>query len=622
MKSLAEMALPFPRNPRKRGVATFSDKLVRKEFETMPKAELEALRRAMAAAGIDMFLVPTADPHGSEYVCGHFKAREYLSGFDGSAGTLLVAPGWAGLWTDGRYFLQAEAQLQGTGCSLFRMGRPGVPALSGHIKATLSGGVLGADFRTLSARQGMELRGMGVALKDVPGLVDAVWAARPGLPASPAYALGLELAGVSAWDKLLALREAMEAANVTALALTALDDIAWLFNIRGQDVQYLPVALAYALVEREAAYLFMEPPKGRAIAAAMEEAGVTLLPYNDVYAFVRRYRKTDTVMAALNKLNYRLYLALEESANVIEGDLVGGMKAVKNPVELENERRVHLADGVAVTRFMHWVKEAVKTQRLTEVEAGAKLDALRLAQPNCTGLSFATICGYGPHGAIIHYQAKAETDIPLEPRGLLLVDSGGQYLGGTTDVTRTIALGEVPPEQKWGFTLVLEGMLALLDARFPRGCAGYHLDAIARAPLWAEGLDFDHGTGHGVGYMLSVHEGPNGFRWKETGRTDRAVLQPGMVTSVEPGLYMPGEYGVRLENLVECLPAQANGFGEFLQFRSLTYAPVDLDAVDTQTLSAQGRARLNRYHAAVYEKLAPLMEEGERERLRHDTRAI
>ena len=577
---------------------------------------LEKLRRAMEAAGIDFLLIPSADPHGSEYPEEYFKARKHFSGFTGSAGTLLVWQGGAGLWTDGRYFIQAERQLEGSGIDLFRMREPDVPTVNEFIEKNIRGGVLGADLRTISAQEGIELEGCGVTLKDCRSLIDGCWEGRPALSREPAYALPTELAGVSANDKLASVRAEMERCAADACIFTDLADIAWLFNIRGNDVKYLPVALSYAIVEKDRAYIFMDGEKAAPIAEHLRALDTEILPYDGIYDFIGRYGEATRVMCALSVLNYRLYQGLSR-CRVEDSDPVQLLKAVKNPVELENMRRTHIKDGVAVTRFMHWAKTHAK-EGYTEMQAADVLEGFRKEQEGYMYPSFETIAGYGPHGAIVHYSATPETDIPVKPEGLLLVDSGGQYMGGTTDITRTIALGPLTKEEKQSFTIVLESMLALLTFRFPKGCAGFNLDAIARAPFWSRGMDYNHGTGHGVGYMLSVHEGPNGIRWQRRVKSEDAELVPGMITSDEPGIYIEGKYGVRHENLTECVEADSR----YLEFRPITFAPIDLDAIDEDTLTEAARRQLNAYHREVYTRLAPHMREEELVWLREYTREI
>lgn len=579
---------------------------------------LEKLRKAMKTADIDMLLIPSADPHGSEYPEEYFKARKHFSGFTGSAGTLLIWQGGAGLWTDGRYFLQAERQLEGSGIDLFKMREPGVPTVDEFIAENIKGGVLGADLRTISASEGMELEKGGAILKDCRSLIDGCWEGRPELSREPAYVLPMELAGVSSSDKLGAVRAEMARCDANACIFTDLADIAWLFNIRGNDVKYLPVALSYAIVEKQKAYVFMDAAKAAPIAAHLKALDTEILPYDAIYEFIGRYGEKDAVMCALSILNYKLYQGIAR-CRVVDTDPVQLMKAVKNPVELENFRKTHIKDGVAVTRFMHWAKTHAK-EGYTEMQAADALEGFRKEQEGYMYPSFETIAGYGPHGAIVHYSATPETDIPVKPEGLLLVDSGGQYMGGTTDITRTIALGPLTKEEKQAFTIVLESMLALLTFRFPKGCAGFNLDAIARAPFWSRGMDYNHGTGHGVGYMLSVHEGPNGIRGQRRVKSEDAAFAPGMITSDEPGIYIEGKYGVRHENLMECVEAEPGS--RYLEFRSITFAPIDLDAIDEDTLTEATRRQLNAYHKEVYAKLAPNMREEELSWLREYTREI
>ena len=549
---------------------------------------LEKLRKAMKTADIDMLLIPSADPHGSEYPEEYFKARKHFSGFTGSAGTLLIWQGGAGLWTDGRYFLQAERQLEGSGIDLFKMREPGVPTVDEFIAENIKGGVLGADLRTISASEGMELEKGGAILKDCRSLIDGCWEGRPELSREPAYVLPAELAGVSSSDKLGAVRAEMAKCDANACIFTDLADIAWLFNIRGNDVKYLPVALSYAIVEKQKAYVFMDAAKAAPIAAHLKALDTEILPYDAIYEFIGRYGEKDAVMCALSILNYKLYQGIAR-CRVVDMD----------PVQL---MKTHAKEGY------------------TEMQAADVLEGFRKEQEGYMYPSFETIAGYGPHGAIVHYSATPETDIPVKPEGLLLVDSGGQYMGGTTDITRTIALGPLTKEEKQSFTIVLESMLALLTFRFPKGCAGFNLDAIARAPFWSRGMDYNHGTGHGVGYMLSVHEGPNGIQWQRRVKSEDAAFAPGMITSDEPGIYIEGRYGVRHENLVECVETEPGS--RYLEFRSITFAPIDLDAIDEETLTETARLQLNAYHKEVYAKLAPNMREEELSWLREYTREV
>ncbi len=570
--------------------------------------ELARLQREIELRGLGGYLIPAADPHGSESVGEHFKARERFSGFTGSAGTLLVLPNRAYLFTDGRYFLQAASELIGSGIELCRMGEPGVPELAELIEKEVHG-PLGLDGRTLSAGEAWEFLRRGIDIADVD-LVSAFWQDRPPLSDAPAWLLPEELCGKSASEKLAELRREMAPQDAQATVLTALDDIAWLFNLRGSDTRHTPVALCYAAVERERAVLFMDEEKRRPVEAELRKLGVEFLPYEEIYAFVRKYR--GRVMTPLSKLNYRLLCGMA-SAEVLDADLIALPRAIKNAGELANLRRVHLADGAVMARFMRYVKLHAGEPGFTEVAAGRYLDEMRKAA-GALSESFDTICGYGPHGAIVHYAATQKTDIPIGRSGLLLVDSGGQYMGGTTDVTRTIATGPVSDAQKAHFTWVLKGMLALMSLRFPEGCTGQMLDVAARAPLWAQGLNYNHGTGHGVGYMLNVHEGPQSFRFNRPS----AALAPGMVISDEPGIYIEGSFGVRLENLLVCVGGEEG----FLRFESLTFAPIDLDAVDERLLDETDKSRLNEYHRQVYEKLSPLMEREELAWLEFDTRNV
>ena len=589
---------------------------------------LAALRAKMREAGYAGYYIPTDDFHLSEYVGAHFKARAYMSGFTGSAGTLVVLEHEAALWVDGRYFLQGEQQLCGTPITLQKSGEEGVPTILEYLKEKLpEGGVLGMDGRTVPAATGLsfkkELAQRKVTRAPERDLVGEIWADRPPLSDRPAWVLDTKYAGQEAGEKLAAVRTAMAEHAATAHVLASLDDIAWLFNLRGDDVAYNPVLLAYAVIEPEKAYLFAEEGKlPEAVRAHLASLNTEVLPYGGVYDFVARYGAGTKVLLSESRINYALYARLVDAgASLVDAENpTVYRKAVKNAAELENLRRAHIKDAVAMVRFMRYLKDNIGKIPMTEISASDYLESLRRAQEGNLGLSFDTICGYGPHGAIVHYAATPESDVPLAPRGLLLVDSGGQYYEGTTDITRTFALGPLTEEEKLHFATVLRSMLNLAAARFLSGVRGANLDVLARAPFWEQGLDYKHGTGHGVGYLLNVHEGPNSFRWQNPANS--AVLEEGMVTTDEPGVYIAGKHGIRLENELVCRKGEKNAFGQFLYFEPLTLVPIDLDAVEPSLLNETDRARLNAYHALVYETLAPHLDADERVWLAEYTRAI
>ncbi len=591
---------------------------------------LSRLRALMTERGLAAYYVPTDDYHLSEYVSGHFRARVYLTGFTGSAGTLVVTRDEACLWVDSRYFIQSALQTAGTPIQIMQIGEEGVPAIADYLFDKLpEGSSLGFDGRTVPAqwalRTGRQLAAKKITLVPDLDLVGEIWEDRPPLPKGKVWVLGEEYAGKSAAEKLRDVREVMAGKDADAHVLTTLDDIAWLLNIRGEDIPYCPVALSYLILEREEAYLFIDSDKlDDGVKRYLDALNITVLPYEDVYTFAGRYDEGSTVLLSTDRVNDALYDIIAKDAIVIDAENPERLaKAVKNETEMENLRRAHIKDGLALTRFIKWVKENVGRLDMDEISAADHLDALRRAQKGNLGLSFNTICAYGPHAALPHYAATEETKAEIEPAGFLLVDSGGQYYEGTTDVTRTFALGELSAEQKKHFALVLRGMLALANARFRYGCRGANLDALCRAPLWQEGLDYKHGTGHGVGYLLAVHEGPNNFAWKLEGeKISSVVLEEGMVTSDEPGLYFEGSYGIRTENLIACRKAEKNEFGQYMCFETLTCAPIDLDAIDPALLNEMEKKQLNAYHAFVFEKLSPLMDREEREWLRKYTRSI
>lgn len=603
---------------------------------------INALRREMAKEGITVYYVPTDDFHGSEYVSDYFKCREYLSGFTGSAGVLVVTPDFAGLWTDGRYFLQAAEQLQDSGISLMKMGEPGVPAveefLAEHMQA---GDRLGFDGRCVS---GSFIKNLWQRIKDKKATFDGnidltvrLWTKRPQLVHHPVWELELSQSGCFRKDKLSGLREKIAEKGADAHLLTSLEDIAWLLNLRGSDIHCNPVFLSYLYVTAEECILFAgKADNGRAagtdvfsgeILKHLQEDGIYLRPYGEVYEFTKGLQDKK-VLVNENVVNARLIENLSKHCLLIdEENPTTLMKAVKNPTELSNMRNAHIKDGVAVTRFLYYLKQYKKMlsagkwtgEPLTELKAAKILEGFRKEQKDFWKDSFDPIMAYGKHGAIVHYSATKETDVPLEAENFLLSDTGGHYADGTTDITRTISLaaGNLTEEQKRHYTLVLKANLDLMDAKFPKGVCGSALDAIAREPLWAEGLDFNHGTGHGVGYILSVHEGPNAFRiYRGRGKTDTTAIVPGMITSDEPGLYFEGKYGIRLENLIECVEEENGFYG----FRPLTLVPFDREAIEPSLLNDREKYTLNTYHQQVYDKISIYLGEEEKFWLQEETK--
>ena len=577
------------------------------------------LRRCMAHRGLTACVVVTDDFHGSEYVGDHFKAREYLSGFTGSAGALAVLPDRAALWTDGRYFLQAERQLEGSGIELMRAGQPDVPTLSAFLAQHLpEGGVLGFDGRTVSTRlyRTLEeaLSAKHIRLDGAHDLAEEVWPDRPALSAQPLWPLESD---VSRREKLSLLREKMAEKNAGHLLLTDLTDIAWTLNLRGGDVACTPVFLAFLLLSEADAVLFVQPQAvSPSIADALAADGVTLRPYGDIYDRLSSLPAEDCVLLDSATANSQITRALAHARTVDAPSPAAALKAVKSPGEQDGFRRAHLLDGVALTRFLYRLKTA--PTGLTEVSAAALLHELRAKSEEFLEDSFDTIAAYGPHGAVVHYEPTAETDVPLEARGLLLCDSGGHYRGGTTDVTRTVALGPVSDAERRMCTLVLQGHIRLAMARFPKGVTGENLDVLARMPLWQQGLDYNHGTGHGVGCVLSVHESPPSFRWRIVENAPHPALETGMVISDEPGYYEAGQYGIRHESL---LLVQPDG-DDFLRFEVLTLAPFDRDALDVSLLSNEERQWLNDYHRRVREALSPHLSAEERRWLNDVTQPL
>ncbi len=590
---------------------------------------LTALRGVMRENGVDWYMVPTADFHNSEYVDDYFKVREYLCNFSGSNGTLLVGQNEAGLWTDGRYFIQAERELAGTGVTLYRMLEEGVPEKEDFLAQRMEEGqTLGFDGRVVDTKFGQKLekklKEKKIRFVYDKDLADQVWTDRPVLPCHPVTVLDEAICGKTAGEKLAMLRKKLEEKDACGHFLSKLDDLMWLLNIRGNDVECNPVALSYAYVTGEECHYFVQE---RAVTDRLRghaaKYGVTLHPYGEMLSFLESGAVSGKVLCDPGQVSYAFYKTIAEHAEILDGaNPTELMKAVKNPVELAHMQEVFIKDSAALCKFIYWLKNNIGKIPMTELSAAQHLDHLRSEVEGYLDLSFPTISAYRANAAMMHYEATPESHASLAPEGMLLVDSGGQYLGGTTDVTRTIVLGPVTDEERKHFTAVAMGMLQLTDAKFLYGCTGRNLDILARQPMWDQNMDYKCGTGHGVGYILNVHEGPQGLRWKYTEGMKEAVLEAGMDVTNEPGIYIEGSHGIRTENVMVVRKGVKNGDGQFMYFETLTFAPIDLDAIDISLMQPKDIERLNRYHAQVYEKIAPYLNEEEAAWLAEATRKI
>ncbi|GAA0104207.1 aminopeptidase P family protein [Paraclostridium sordellii] len=596
----------------------------------MIKERLAKLREYMSEKNIDAYIIPSSDNHQSEYVGDHFKCREFISGFTGSAGTVVVTMEEAGLWTDGRYFIQAEKELEGSTIKLFKMGEEGVPTTEEYLYESLKDGkTLGFDGRVICAKEGINLE-KKLANKNIKivydyDLVGMIWNDRPALSTAKAFLLDVKYAGETFSSKLNRVRESMKEKNANIHVITTLDDIAWLFNIRGGDVKFNPVVLSYALITLDKVYLFVDENKlNEEILNELSKENVEIKPYNDIYEFIKTLDKNDRILLDSTKINYAILNNIpSEVEKVDEFNPTMFMKAQKNTIELENIRNSHVKDGVAFTKFMYWLKNNVGKIEISELSASKKLEDLRREQEGFIEPSFGTIAGYRDHAAMMHYSATKESDAKLEASDLFLIDSGGQYFDGTTDITRTIALGKINDELKKHFTAVARGMINLSMAKFLYGVRGYNLDILARRPMWNMGIDYKCGTGHGIGFLLNVHEAPNGFRWRIIpDRFDSAVLEEGMVTTNEPGIYVEGSHGIRTENELVVRKAEKNEYGQFMEFEVVTLAPIDLDAIDPEEMNKEEKAYLNWYHELVYNKVSPFLTEDEKAWLKEYTKAI
>ena len=587
--------------------------------------KIAKLKELMKERGIDYYIIPSADYHQSEYVGDYFKGREWISGFTGSAGTVVVTQNEVGLWTDGRYFIQAEKQLQGSGITLFKMGEEGVPTFIQYIVNNIqSGETLGFDGKVLATNTVLDFE---VKLKDKKvnfnfefDLVGEIWRDRPSLTASQVFVLEEKFTGESVEKKLTRVRNILEEENCDVNIITSLDDIAWIFNIRGNDVKNNPVNLAYAAITVDKAVLYIGEEKlNSEVEKYLYKNGVEVRDYFEIYEDMERVSNSNIIMMDLNKVNYTIFKKLNPEIKVINRSNPSTiMKACKNKVELENLRNSHVKDGVAVTKFMYWLKNSIGKEEITEMSATQKLESFRKEQELYIEPSFDTIAAYESNAAMMHYKSTPETDRRLEAKNLFLVDSGGQYFDGTTDITRTFVLGECSKELKKHFTLVLKGMINLSKVKFLYGVTGTNLDILARQALWNIGIDYKCGTGHGVGFLLNVHEGPQGIRVQYNPQ----VLEERMNVTNEPGVYIAGSHGIRLENELIVQKAEKTEFGQFMKFETMTYAPLDLDGVIKELLSKEEIEYLNNYHQMVYEKVSPYLTLEEKEWLKEYTRAI
>lgn len=589
---------------------------------------IDALRREMEREGMDIYIVPTADYHHSEYVGEYFKVRQFLTGFTGSAGTAVVTKDKAGLWTDGRYFIQADRQLRESGIKLYRMGEPGVDTIVEFVRKELPrGGVIGFDGRTVGLAEGRKYERIAEenngSMNYGHDLGGRIWENRPEMSKEKAFLLDVRYSGETAGAKLGRIREKMTEYGADVHILSSLDDIAWTLNIRGGDVAYCPLVLSYAVICMDHVDLYADSGKfSEEIMSSFAENDIRVYPYEQIYENVKNIEDDAAILIDPERTSYTLYKNLPEHATVIEAQNPSVlMKSAKNDTEAENIRKAHLKDGIAHTRFMYWVKKNIGKIPMTEISASDKLEEFRSEQEGYLGASFAPISAFADHGAVIHYSATEESNAELREGKLFLTDTGGHYWEGSTDITRTIALGKVSRREKEHFTLVARAMLRLANTVFLHGCTGANLDCIAREIFWKERLNFNHGTGHGVGYLMNIHEAPVNFRWKE-GNVPAQPLEKNMVISDEPGIYIEDSHGIRLENLLLVQEDEENEYGQFMKFEILTYVPIDLDALIPELMTQEEREMLNEYHSKVYELIGPHLNEEERTWLKEYTRPV
>ncbi|MFJ7935261.1 aminopeptidase P family protein [Sporosarcina sp. NPDC096371] len=587
------------------------------------KDRIEKLRQVMKENQMDAYIIPSFDAHQSEYVAEHWKGRQWISGFTGSAGTVVITLEDAGLWTDGRYYIQAEKQLEGSGIRLFKMD-PGVPSYSEWLADVLhEGNSVGFDGTVFSTnmvkKMEKDLQAKKIVLKMNQDLIGDLWEDRPEIPKGPLFTHDVKYAGKSRVEKLNEVREEMKNKGANYYILTSLDDIAWLLNIRGADVPNNPVVIANVIVAEQTCTLFIDACKvPSSVKSTLEAEGIELKAHQELQTFLGNISSEDVAMLDPNRTNITLYNAINDHTKKIESpDITTHLKAIKNDVEIKNMKQCEIKDGVAMVKFIKWLKNNVDKEEITEIAAEERLEDFRSEQEGFVGPSFDTIAGYKEHAAMMHYKAEKETQFTLKNEGLFLVDSGGQYYDGTTDITRTIVLGALTDREKRDYTLVLKGFIALSSVKYLHGTTGANLDVLARQPIWQYGIDYKCGTGHGVGFFLNVHEGPQGIR-----NNNYVPFEKGMVITNEPGIYLEGEYGIRIENLLLVVEDETTEFGQFMKFETTTYCPIDLAGIHTDMLTESEKQWLNDYHQEVYTKLAPHLTEEECEWLKEETREI
>jgi Xaa-Pro aminopeptidase len=579
----------------------------------------------MATLGVDAYIITSADPHLSEYPAAHWKFREWISGFTGSAGTIVVTNDEAGLWTDSRYFLQAEQQLQDSGIDLYKQGEKDVPDYKEWLSVNLfAGNVVAVNGKTMTIS---EYRQLAKSLKKVDIRLDGkvfleedVWEGRPPLPEEGIFELDVKYCGLSREEKIQIIRQKMKEKGATHYAIAALDEIAWVLNFRGSDIKYNPVFHSYLIITENQVNLFIDPHKlTSSIGKKLAEEGIKVYLYNDFYEFIKDLLQDSIILIDPNRANSTTLGSLpSQSAKIEQESIITQLKARKNSTEIENFRKAMLKDGVAMVKFLYWLDNTIGKEEITEYSAAKKLSSFRAEQENYHGDSFNTISGYAGNGAIVHYAVKKETASKLEPKGLYLIDSGGQYSEGTTDITRTIALGPLTDEEKTDFTLVLKGNIGLDRAVFPSGTRGVHLDILARQAMWQHGINYGHGTGHGIGHFLCVHEGPQSIRPQDNG----IEIKAGMISSNEPGIYKSGKHGIRIENLILTKEDKETEFGSFMKFETLTLCPIDHRAIDSSLLNDEEKTWLNHYHEKVNQLISPFLNEEEKEWLDNSTKLI